>query len=208
MIGHKAGADALKRAVLFCDKVGIKYLSVYVFSTENWKRPEEEVSFIMKFAKEVLFREIKEIQERNGRLNFFGDLQKLPKILQDEFANAVESTKNNTGLTLNLLINYGSRAEIIAAINDIVKDKNENKIDTIDESTFSKYLYTKDIPDPDLLIRTGGDIRISNFLLWQLAYTEIWITDKFWPEFNDELFTQAIFDFQNRERRFGGIKKE
>ena len=203
--GHKVGADALKRAVLFCDRIGIKYLSVYVFSTENWKRPKKEIDFLMKSISEVLAREIKELHERKAKLNFFGHLKGLPNIVQKEFKEATELTKNNTGLILNLLINYGSRAEIIDAINNIIKDKKHNEID---ENTFTKYLYTKNIPDPDLLIRTGGDYRISNFLLWQLAYTEIWVTDKYWPDFDDQIFTQAIYDFQTRERRYGKVIKE
>lgn len=204
--GHKAGADALKRAVLFCDKIGIKYLSVYVFSTENWRRPEDEVSFLMKAISEVLNREIKELHEKNAKLNFLGDLSKLPKKVQEEFEEASNLTRNNSGLNLNLLINYGSRAEILNAVKNIIKDS--NSIEKIDEKLFSEYLFTKGIPDPDLLIRSGGDFRVSNFLLWQIAYTEIWVTDVCWPDFNDKTFTQAIYDFQNRERRFGGIKKE
>lgn len=205
--GHKAGGAALKRAVLFCDRIGIKYLSVYVFSTENWKRPKSEVDFLMASTVITLRQEIREIHQRNGKLNFLGQLEALPKKVQQEFKEAAELTKDNTRLNLNILINYGSRAEILRAVNNIIEDKNRNKIDIVDENTFSKYLYTKDIPDPDLLIRTGGDFRISNFLLWQLAYTEIYVTDIFWPDFDDHIFTQAIHDFQNRERRFGGVLK-
>lgn len=204
-MGHKKGVDALKNAVKSCHKFGIKYLTVYAFSTENWNRKQEEVDYLMELFALTIKNELKELNENDVVINFIGDLSKLSSKLQKEFANAVEKTKNNTGVNLQIAINYGSRDEMLNAVKAISEKilSNELNIDDITEETISDELYTKNIPDPDLLIRTSGEMRISNYLLWQIAYSEILISNQYWPEFNEDSMKDAIFEFKRRQRRFG-----
>lgn len=203
--GHKKGVDALKAAMRACDDFGIKYLTVYAFSTENWNRKKEEVDFLMNLLGETIKNELKEMHENGVVINFIGDLTKLSPKLQTILANAVEVTKNNTGVHLQIAFNYGSRDEIVHAVKAIVEKvkSGELTVDEISEDTISKNLYTKDIPDPDLLIRTGGEMRVSNYLLWQIAYSEFLVTKKYWPEFDKNALAEAIEDFNRRQRRYG-----
>ncbi len=198
-LGHKKGVDALKTAMRACDDFGIKYLTVYAFSTENWNRKPEEVSFLMDLFGQTLKNELKEMHENNVVISFIGDTTQLSKKLQEILANAVETTKNNTGVNLQIAFNYGSRAEIVKAVKEIVESGEKE----ITEETISKHLYTSNIPDPDLLIRTGGEMRVSNYLLWQIAYSEFIVLEKFWPEFDKETLAECIQEFNRRNRRFG-----
>ena len=199
MMGHKKGVDALKNITRACDDFGIKYLTVYAFSTENWNRKPEEVNFLMDLLGETLKNELQEMHENNVIISFIGNTKQLSEKLQKILANAVETTKNNTGVNLQIAFNYGSRAEIVKAVQEIV----ESGIKDIDENLISKYLYTSAIPDPDLLIRTGGEMRISNYLLWQIAYSEFIVVPEFWPEFNKEYLAKCIEEFNQRNRRYG-----
>lgn len=203
--GHKKGVDALKAAMRACDDFGIKYLTVYAFSTENWNRKKEEVDFLMNLLGETIKNELKEMHENRVVINFIGDLTKLSPKLQTILANAVEVTKNNTGVHLQIAFNYGSRDEIVHAVKAIVEKvkSGELTVDEISEDNISKNLYTKDIPDPDLLIRTGGEMRVSNYLLWQIAYSEFLVTKKYWPEFDKNALAEAIDEFNRRQRRYG-----
>lgn len=198
-VGHKKGVDALKKAMRACDDFGVKYLTVYAFSTENWNRKPEEVNFLMDLLGQTLKNELKEMHENNVVISFIGDTTKLSDKLQAILNNAVETTKNNSGVNLQIAFNYGSRAEIVKAVQEIV-DEGENNIT---EELISKHLYTSNIPDPDLLIRTGGEMRISNYLLWQIAYSEFIVISEFWPEFNKEKLAECIKEFERRNRRFG-----
>jgi len=201
MMGHKKGVDALKKITRACDDFGIKYLTLYAFSTENWNRKQEEVDFLMDLLATTLKSELKELNENNVKMNFIGDLKALNQNLQNILDESKETTKNNTGVVLTVAINYGSRDEIIHAIKNIIKDnKKENEIT---QELISNYLYTKDIPDPDFLIRTSGEKRISNYLLWQIAYSEIHVVDTYWPEFDKEKLSEAIIEFGLRQRRYG-----
>ena len=205
--GHQAGAETLKKIVRAADKIGIKVISAYAFSTENWKRPVTEVNFIMELLSRYLTNEIDEFKENNVQVRFIGSQEGLPEIVKQKMAHAVAETKDNTGIILNLAINYGGQAEILHAVKSIAqKAANGNiAVDEITSEVFEQHLYTKGLPAPDLLIRPGGDLRISNFLLWQIAYAEIWTTDVYWPDFSEEHLLQAIRAFQGRERRFGGL---
>lgn len=198
-VGHKKGVDALKAAMRACDDFGVKYLTVYAFSTENWNRKPEEVNFLMDLLGQTLKNELKEMHENNVVISFIGDTTQLSKKLQEILANAVETTKNNTGVNLQIAFNYGSRAEIVKAVKEIVELGEKE----ITEETISKHLYTSNIPDPDLLIRTGGEMRVSNYLLWQIAYSEFIVLEKFWPEFDKETLAECIQEFNRRNRRFG-----
>ena len=198
-VGHKKGVEALKRTMRACDDFGIKYLTVYAFSTENWNRKPEEVNFLMNLHGVTLQNELKEVHENNVVISFIGDITQLSSKLQKILKKSVETTKNNTGVHLQIAFNYGSRAEIVRAVKEIVNEG----ITDITEETITNHLYTKDIPDPDLLIRTGGEMRISNYLLWQIAYSEILVLDTFWPDFDKELLTQCVLEFNHRNRRFG-----
>lgn len=198
-IGHKKGVDSLKATMRACDDFGIKYLTVYAFSTENWNRKPEEVNFLMDLLGETLKNELKEMHENNVVISFIGDTTKLSDKLQKILANAVDTTKNNTGVNLQIAFNYGSRAEIVKAVQDIVNSGEKN----ITEELVSKYLYTSNIPDPDLLIRTGGEMRISNYLLWQIAYSEFIVIPEFWPDFDKEKLAECIEEFNSRNRRWG-----
>ena len=200
-MGHQKGVDSLRSTMRLFDKFGIKYLTVYAFSTENWNRKKEEVEFLMGLLAKTLLNELDEMHSENVKIKFLGDISKLGKNLIEIVQNAENKTKNNTGVNLNIAFNYGARDEITNAVKSIVKEGIEPE--DITEETITSHLYTKDIPDPDLLIRTGGEKRISNYLLWQLAYSEIYVTDKHWPDFDEEELAKAIFEFENRNRRFG-----
>ena len=198
-VGHKKGVDALKTTMRAFDDFGIKYLTVYAFSTENWNRKPEEVNFLMDLLGQTLKNELKEMHENNVVISFIGDTTKLSDKLQNILANAVETTKNNTGVNLQIAFNYGSRDEIVHAVKAII-DEGEKEIT---EETISKHLYTKNIPDPDLLIRTGGEMRISNYLLWQIAYSEFIVIPEFWPEFDKAKLAECVLEYKRRNRRFG-----
>lgn len=204
-VGHKKGVDALKAAVKACHKFGVKYLTVYAFSTENWNRPKDEVDYLMELFALTIKNEFTELHESNVVLNFIGDLSRLSKKLQKIFSDATEKTKNNTGVNLQIAINYGSRDEMVHAIKNISKKVANKEIssDEITEELISQELYTNNIPDPDLLIRTGGEMRISNYLLWQIAYSELLVIPEFWPEFGENTLADAILEFNNRQRRYG-----
>lgn len=197
--GHKKGVESLKDTMRAFDDFNIKYLTVYAFSTENWNRKPEEVNFLMDLLGETLKHELKEMNENNVVISFIGDTTKLSTKLQDILKNATETTKNNTGVNLQIAFNYGARAEITKAVQDIIKSGKSD----ITETTISEHLYTSNIPDPDILIRTGGEMRISNFLLWQVAYSEIIVIPEFWPEFNKETLVECILEYKQRNRRFG-----
>lgn len=205
--GHKEGAENLKRIAKFANKIGIKYLTVYAFSTENWKRSQEEVGAIMKLLKFYLL-DFFNWSDENIKINVLGRIAELPKDLKDQIHKIEEKTKNNTGLVLNICFNYGGRDEIVNATKNIAQKvlDGELKIEDINEKLFSNYLYTANQPDPDLLIRTSGEERISNFLPWQISYSEFVFTDKFWPEYNEQEFLNSIQIYQKRTRRFGGNK--
>lgn len=202
-VGHKKGVDALKAAMRACDDFGVKYLTVYAFSTENWNRKPEEVNFLMDLLGQTLKNELKEMHENNVVISFIGDTAKLSSKLQKILANAVETTKNNTGVNLQIAFNYGARAEIARAASMIAEDYKSGKLEEVTESTINSYLYTSKIPDPDLLIRTGGEMRVSNYLLWQIAYSEFIVLPSFWPEFNKETLAECILEFNRRSRRWG-----
>ena len=200
-MGHKKGVDSLKNILRACNDFSIKYLTVYAFSTENWNRKKEEVEFLMNLVAVTLTNELAEIHKENVQIHFIGDLTKLSDKLQKILANAVETTKNNTGVVLQIALNYGSRDEIVHAVQKIVESG--VKSDEIDEQLISENLYTAGVPDPDILIRTGGEQRISNYLLWQIAYSEIIIRSEFWPDFDKNSLKDSILEFGKRQRRYG-----
>ncbi len=208
--GHREGVESVREIVRACAKAGVSYLTLYTFSTENWKRPKTEVTTLMRLLVKVLRREIQELHTSDVKLMAIGDICSLPIEVQHELSDAIEKTKNNKTLTLVLALSYSGRWEIMDAVKGIVKDIKTGTINEEDLKieTFSKYLNTKYIPDPDLLIRTSGEMRISNFLLWQLAYSEIYITPVFWPEFRTKELYDAIGDYQRRERRFGKVSEQ
>jgi undecaprenyl diphosphate synthase len=208
-MGHRAGTDATRKIVKACGELGVSYLTIYVFSAENWGRPQKEVSMLMDLLVEMVRREIEDLHKNNVRLRTIGDLSKLPPKTREELLHGIDATQKNTGLNLVLAVSYGGRAEIVNAAKAFAKkvQSDPDSIDTLDEETFSSYLYTKDIPDPELIIRTGGDMRISNFLLWQAAYAELYITDVLWPDFDKECLIAAMNDFKKRDRRFGKVKE-
>lgn len=203
--GHKKGVDALKTVMRACDDFGIKYLTVYAFSTENWNRKQEEVDFLMGLLGQTLKNELQEMHENGVVINFIGDLKRLSPKLQDILANAVEVTKDNTGVRLQIAFNYGSRDEIVHAVKNIMSQVKNGEIqaEDINEELISKNMYTSDIPDPDLLIRTGGEMRVSNYLLWQIAYSEFFVTQTLWPDFDKAALGAAVEEFHSRQRRFG-----
>ncbi|WP_300386148.1 isoprenyl transferase [Clostridium sp.] len=206
-MGHKAGVESIRKIVREAQNIGIKYLTLYAFSTENWKRPQEEVSALMKLLIQYLKSELGELNRNGVSINILGDITKLPKEAQNEIEDAVVKTKDNKGIVLNIAFNYGGRDEIIRAVKLIGKDiLNSNlNLETIDEKVFESYLYTANIPDPDLIIRPSGEKRISNFLLWQCAYSEFWYSNIFWPDFTESNLHEAIIEYQNRDRRYGGV---
>lgn len=207
--GHNKGMDKVVEIVETCAKLNLDYLSLYAFSTENWKRPELEVKTIFNILNIFIKNELNRLLDNNVKVVVMGDISKLPFQSKKLVEYAINKTKNNTGLILNIGINYGSRSEISMGIKSLLKDYKENNIDIddIDELTLSKYLYTKEIPDPDLLIRTGGEKRLSNFMLYQMAYTEFYFTDILWPDFGKKELEEAIFDYLRRDRRFGGLNE-
>lgn len=203
--GHKAGVETVKTIVKAATKIGIKVLTLYTFSVENWNRPKTEVSAIMRLLHEKTKSELDELKANNIRLIATGQINKLSVTRRNALKHAIKETRKNTGLVLNLALNYGGRTEILEAVRKIARDVKYGKISLmkIDEALFSSYLYTKGYPDPDLLIRTSGEMRLSNFLLWQTSYTELYITDILWPDFKGNDFYRAIINYQNRDRRFG-----
>ena len=201
-MGHKKGVEALKKTLKAAHKFGVKYLTLYAFSTENWNRKQEEVDFLMGLLANTIKSQLDELNENNVKLRFIGYLKALNPTLQEILAQAVETTKNNTGVNLQIAINYGARNEITNAIKDMMYQG--VKPEDVNEELVSKFLYTKSIPDPDLLIRTGGEMRISNYLLWQIAYSELYITNIYWPEFDEEALKNSILEFAKRQRRWGG----
>ncbi len=205
--GHRRGATALKEILRYCKDLGVKTLTAYAFSTENWSRPTGEVNFLMSLFERLLQKELKEMEEESVCINFIGDLTPLPTSLQQEMRHSMERTKNNQGVFFNVAINYGSRHEMINACKAIAHKVQQGELsaEAIDDQTISKHLYTSASPDPDLLIRTSGEMRLSNFMLWQLAYTEIYVTDTLWPDFNRQQFDRAILSYQQRDRRFGKV---
>ncbi len=205
--GHKEGISAVVKIVKAAVKCGVKVLTLYTFSTENWKRPKAEVDTILKLPQEFLHAYLPELMANHVRIHTIGDIERLPFHTRKAVQFAVERTRHNTGLQLNFALNYGSRHEILHAVKEIAADIKQGKLtlDQVDEQKFSQYLYTADFPDPDLLIRTGGEKRLSNYLLWQLAYTEFWFTDSLWPDFSEEEFYRALEDYGQRNRRYGGL---
>lgn len=203
--GHREGAKTLEKIVRYGNKIGLKYLTVYAFSTENWKRTEEEVRALMLLLQNYIEEYSKRADSENVRVKFLGDCTVLAPKLQKGIQDCIERTKNNTGITLNIALNYGGRAEIIKAVKEIAEDvKNEKiKIKDINEDTVASKLYTANQPDPDLVIRTGGEKRTSNFLPWQIVYSEFLSFDKYWPDFNEEDLDNAILEYQKRTRNFG-----
>ncbi|MCC6549652.1 MAG: isoprenyl transferase [Ignavibacteriaceae bacterium] len=208
--GHRAGVDSVREIVEVAAEIGVKYLTLYTFSTENWKRPKDEVSTLMTLLVRTLRKEINELHKNNVRLNTIGDFNMLPEKVQEEFSDAIERTAGNSRLNLNLALSYSGRWEIIEAVRKIASDASSGIITPgqISDELFSSYLTTKGMPDPELLIRTSGEFRVSNFLLWQIAYSEIYICNTYWPEFRKKNFIEAILDFQKRERRFGKVSEQ
>ncbi len=206
LLGHREGVKSLKRLVRHVGKLGLPFLTVYAFSSENWQRSQEEVDYLFELFAAVLNDELLELHESNVRLSFLGQLEKMPAGLRKSFASAVERTCKNKGLSLQIAINYGSRLEITEAVKEIASGIKSGvlTLDQINEELIEGHLYTKGLPDPELLIRTGGQMRLSNYLLWQAAYAEFYMTSTLWPDFTPECFDQAISDFKLRERRFGG----
>jgi len=206
MAGHRAGVKSAEEAVRMAGELGIKVLTLYTFSTENWKRPKPEIDALFGLLEEYLDREEDKFNKNNIRFSVIGNIEGLAESVREKLTKVIASTKNNTGLTLNLALNYGSRDEIVNAARNIAKDVLVGSLsaEKIDDTLFSSYLYTKDLPDPDLLIRTSGECRVSNFLLWQISYAELYITKKLWPDFKKHDLEKAVAEYQRRERRFGG----
>ena len=205
-LGHKAGAENLEKLAYFANDLGLKYLTVYAFSTENWKRTKEEVGALMLLLRAYIDKLLKRTTSDNIRIKVLGDIEKIDEGLRKDILKIVESTKNNTGLTLNIAFNYGGRDEITKAVKKIASKvaSNELNMQDINEQLISDNLYTEGEPDPDLVIRTGGELRVSNFLLWQIAYAEFLYVQKYWPDFSEDDLVDAIVTFQNRNRKFGG----
>jgi undecaprenyl diphosphate synthase len=203
--GHRAGIRAVRQSVEAAARLGVPYLTLYAFSLENWKRPHTEIKLLMDLLREYLKKEIAELNRQNIRLGVIGRIEELPKTVQKDLTNALEKTGNNSGLRLTLALNYGARAEMVDAVRKLAEKLKSNGSVDITEAMLSQCLYTRDMPDPDLLIRTSGELRVSNFLLWQIAYAEIWVTETLWPDFTQNDLFQAIIDYQKRERRYGGL---
>ncbi len=200
LAGHRQGIKTVKEIVKHCRQIEIPVLTVYAFSTENWKRPRREVDALMRFVVESIDREVDELKKNQVRLNFIGRLEELPPFVKKKVREAMEETRDCSKLIFNVALNYGARSEIVDAVNKIISEGKKR----IDEESFGQFLYTKDLPDPDLLIRTSGEMRISNFLLWQASYAELYFTEKFWPDFKPVDLEKAIEVYQKRERRYGG----
>lgn len=207
-LGHKAGVEILKEIVKYSNEIGIKILTVYAFSTENWRRPKEEVEYLIKYLLiEFLRKEIDEIHRNNVTIKILGDIEPIPNATKKEISNAISLTKNNTGLRFNIALNYGGRNELVNAFKNITQKVilGDLNVESINEELISKYLYTAGDADPDLIIRTGGEQRISNFLIWQGIYSELYFTDVLWPDFNKKCLAKAILEYKNRSRRFGSL---
>lgn len=204
-VGHQRGVVALKDTIKSCNNFGVEFLTVYAFSTENWNRKPEEVEFLMDLLAKTISNELEELHSNNVRIKFIGDISVLNKGLKQILNNAEFVTKDNTGVKLQIAFNYGARAEIVNAMKTIAKQIEQGELSSneVTEELISNNLYTTSIPEPDLLIRTGGEMRISNYLLWQIAYSELLVIDKYWPDFNKETLAEAILEFKNRNRRFG-----
>jgi undecaprenyl diphosphate synthase len=210
LFGHAMGVESVRRALKAATQSGVKYLTLYAFSTENWNRPKEEVDGLMTLLVETITKEVAELDKNNVIVKTIGNIDHLPNNCGFELKKATSKTEKNTGTTLILALNYSGRVEIVSAIKKIAKQikSNQLNVDDINDKLLDDSLYTANIPDPELLIRTSGELRISNFLLWQIAYSELYFTDVLWPDFKEEDFYQAIFDYQNRERRFGMISEQ
>ncbi|HHY06027.1 MAG TPA: isoprenyl transferase [Clostridia bacterium] len=206
--GHRVGAETLKTIVETCLDLELECLTVYAFSTENWKRPAKEIEALMELLVEYIDQELDELKQNGIKIKTIGNLSQLPLVAQLKVKKAEKETEQNQKLLLQIALNYGGRKEILDAVNRITQEVAAGRIaaGTINDSLFAQYLYTAGIPEPDLLIRTAGELRLSNFLLWQSAYTEFWFTDVFWPDFTAQHLYQAIYDYQYRQRRFGGLK--
>jgi len=210
LAGHREGINSVRDITRICGKIGVEYLTLYTFSKENWKRPPAEVSALMTLLLRTIKKEVKGLHENNVKFNVIGDLEMLPTSTKNGLQEGVTLTSKNTGLNLSLALNYGSRQEIIKAVQFLAREVRDGflKPEEIDEQLFSSNLYTKVIPDPDLMIRTSGESRLSNFLLWQSAYTEIYMTNIYWPDFREEELMKAIKNYQNRERRYGKVSDQ
>jgi len=204
--GHRAGAKQISVVVDAARKAGIKYLTVYAFSTENWKRPVGEVTALMGLIKEFSEGKLPEMMKNNVRLRTIGRTDDLPLPARKSLLKSIEATAGNTGFTLNIALSYGGRAELVDAVNKLLKERKSSK--PVTEEEFRQYLYAPDLPDPDLMIRTGGEMRISNFLLWELSYAELYVTDTLWPDFDEAALNKALEAFAGRDRRFGGLNKK
>ncbi len=209
-LGHRAGMSALRKTVESCVDFGIPVLTVYAFSTENWKRPVEEVDYLMKLLVEFLHKELKDLHKNNIQIRALGDISAIPSVCQTEIEEAIKLTRNNNGMIFNIALNYGSRREITEAVKNIAMQVMAGKITPgmIDESMISSHLFTASTEDPDLMIRTAGEMRLSNFLLWQIAYTELVVLDILWPDFDRQALERCIAEYQQRDRRFGGLSQE
>ncbi|HYM80570.1 MAG TPA: isoprenyl transferase [Candidatus Limnocylindria bacterium] len=205
LMGHRAGRESVREAVKGCAALGVEVLTLYTFSTENWNRPAREVQALMRILRDTLRAERRELRERNVRLEVLGRLEDLPPLVRDAIDETRRYLSECDGLLLNLALSYSGRSEIVDAIRRLLSDHGNGNAAPLDETLVSSYLYTAGLPDPDLLIRTSGEMRLSNFMLWQLAYTELWITDTLWPDFRRRHLFQAIADYQGRERRFGRV---
>lgn len=205
--GHREGINSVREIVRSAGELGIEILTLYVFSAENWRRPRREVGALMRLLQETTKREIRDLLKNNIRLAVIGRLAEVAPSARQILLDAVDQTRSNTGLLLNLAINYGSRSELVDAVQALAREARDGRVapEAIDEDSIGRHLYTQGLPDPDLLIRTSGEMRVSNFLLWQIAYTEIYVTDVLWPDFRREHLYRAVLDYQSRERRFGGV---
>ncbi len=205
--GHRAGVEALRGVITMSSNIGIEVLTLYAFSTENWARPEDEVGVLMTLLVEFLTKEIEELHQNNVNIRFMGDVEKFPKVCRHAIENAISMTKDNKGLVVNIALNYGGRDELIRAFkhihNDIIQGTLE--MDDVDDDTISNYLYTKGLPDPDLIVRTSGEMRLSNFMLYQSSYSELYIPDTLWPDFDEKEYEKALIDYSSRKRRYGKI---
>ena len=205
--GHRAGIQAVREIVEVSAELGVQVLTLYALSTENWKRPRREIQTLMELLREYLGKELDNIHSNNIRFGTIGDTSPLGAAVQRELDRAIEQTQSNSGLRFNVALNYSGRNELVHAVNELLQEAKENPrlLEGVTEEDLSKHLYTRDLPDPDLLIRTSGELRVSNFLLWQIAYAEIWVTDTLWPDFRKRHLYEAIIAFQKRERRYGGL---
>jgi undecaprenyl diphosphate synthase len=205
--GHRAGVDAVRSIVEICGQINIKYLTLYTFSLENWKRPKSEIDFLFKLLNDTARSQLSDLIKNNVRLIATGQIEQLPFIRRKALLHAIARTSKNTGLVLNLALNYSGRMEILEAVKRIAREYKANriKLSELDEGRFAEYLFTHPLPDPDLLIRTSGEYRLSNFLLWQTSYTELYITNTFWPDFGQKEFLEIVLEYQKRERRFGKL---